>query len=84
MEQAQEKNETCTKQSTVQDTRTKAQREYLEKFKRKTLAILENKRSRPTSAMCENWKLDQQEKKVPNHLRYVLEEMYPKETRMEV
>ena len=86
MELQEKKGQESTKESIVKDKRTPNQRKYIERLKKMTIdkSYLADKRTRPSSGKCEQWKLEQQSLKVPNHLRYVLEEMYPKETRLEI
>jgi hypothetical protein len=86
MELEQTKETECTKKSTIKDNRTEKQREYIEKVKKRTIGnrTFHDNTNRPSSAKCEQYKLEQQIVKVPNHLRFVVEDMYPKETRMEV
>lgn len=80
MVQVQQKKEVCMKQCTVKDTRTDAQRRYIEKLKKRTLCPEGN--MRPFSITQEQLKYEQQIIKTPNHLRFVIDDLYPKETRI--
>jgi hypothetical protein len=81
MEQMQVIEEVCTKQRITQDTRTEAQRRYIERLKQQTLIEVYERKHRPPMHEREKWKFENIMSRIPNHLRPIIEEDYPKELR---
>jgi len=77
----QKKEEVYMKQPIARDTRTEAQRKYIERLKQQTLIEVYERKQKPPMHEREKWKFENVMSRIPNHLRPIIEEDYPKETR---
>lgn len=79
MEPTHKKEELCTKKFTTKDSRTKNQRAYIEKLKQKTLIMKMEEEAKPVFVTKEVQRIEQILNRLPNHLRPIIEEDYPRE-----
>jgi hypothetical protein len=79
MEPTHKKEELCTKKFITKDSRTKNQRAYIEKLKQKSLIKQMEEQAKPACILKELQRIEQVLDRLPNHLRPIIEEDFPKE-----